>query len=87
MDYYRTIGMVTDYLLDLDMPNEELIGYVLDIKVCWDILNEKSMLDKYSLAQALFEIRQDKDMHIVSLLSEKICNINSYKEENEEVFC
>jgi len=87
LDYYRTIGMVTDYLLDLDMPNEELIGYVLDIKVCWDILNEKSMLDKYSLAQALFEIRQDKDMHIVSLLSEKICNINSYKEENEEVFC
>ena len=85
MDYHKILGRITNFLIDLNLSNEEIMGYILDFKVCWNDLMERSALNRLSLMQAMFDINDDKDVFILSLLADRIYE-ESYRDYSETIF-
>ena len=40
-DYYFVIGSITDYLIDKDISNEDMVGVIIDMKIIYSIITDQ----------------------------------------------
>ena len=87
MDYYKILGFSTDFLIDMNLSNEDIMGFILDIKVCLDLSMSDGICDKDIFIQSLYKsCEKERSVVIVALLSEML-SPQYIEEYNEKIFC
>ena len=66
------MGSASDHLVDSNISNESMMGVLLDIKTCYNILHEEDQVSYINLLYYISDIMHEYDKEIRIILSEWI---------------
>ena len=87
MGYYSIFGKVTDFIIDMNISNEIVMGILLDVKVCLDLSTDCDGIDKNKFSKLLYEVVDEDGFALISVLLDEIYSVNDIEDGNEKIFC
>ena len=87
MKYYNILGAAIDFMIDMNISNEDIMGYILDIKVCLEASKNDSGIDVDKFAQLLYETGGVENMPLTSILLDRVVYSSNKEGIDEKIFC